>query len=81
MHEEVGDDAVHGVEQQPSSVGVRGTIAAHPLASAAFAGCVILGAVLAYSFLGEDFSVIRRIVGGALLGGLGWLLVMVGRLF
>ena len=52
----------------------------HPLPSLLFVCCVLLGAVLATFYLPEDIALARRVVGGAILGGLSWLLVMVGRI-
>ena len=52
----------------------------HPIATGTLVASVIIGAVLGYVYLGEDFGTTRRILGGALAGGGSWLLVMVGRI-
>lgn len=52
----------------------------HPGATVALALCILAGAVLAALMLPESISLPRRIVGGAVMGGLSWLLVMVGRI-
>ena len=53
---------------------------AHPGASAALVACIVLGALLAGFWMPESISLPRRVIGGGLMGGLSWLLVMVGRL-
>jgi hypothetical protein len=52
----------------------------HPIATGTLAASILVGALLGHLFLGEDFSVTRRILGGAVAGGGSWLLVMVGRI-
>jgi len=53
---------------------------AHPGLTAALVGCMVAGSLLAWFFLPTDISEFRRVLGGALLGLLSWLLVMMGRL-
>jgi len=60
---------------------LRGVITRYPVASLLFVVCVAGGAALSYVLIGDDLSALRRIAGGALMGGIGYLLVMVGRLF
>lgn len=52
----------------------------HPLLSAILILCMIAGALLAWAFLPTELSTIRRLIGGALLGLLSWLIVMMGRM-
>ena len=52
----------------------------HPLLTGALVLLMLAGSALAWLLLPEDISSFRRIVGGALLGGLSWLLVMMGRM-
>ena len=42
--------------------------------------CIAGGTILAGALIPESISLPRRLLGGAILGGLSWLLVMVGRL-
>jgi len=42
--------------------------------------CVIAGATLGAAYLPESLSMPRRLLGGALLGGLSWLIPSFGRL-
>ena len=53
---------------------------AHPVLTAALLGCMMAGSFLAWFFLPAEISDLRRILGGALLGLLSWLLAMMGRL-
>ena len=60
--------------------GLLATIRSQPLRAGTLALCVIAGATLGLLYIPEEaLSVPRRLFGGALLGGLSWLLVMVGR--
>lgn len=52
----------------------------HPAATIALVLCILGGAVLSGLFMPESITLPRRVVGGAVMGGLSWLLVMVGRL-
>ena len=52
----------------------------HPFLTGTLVLLMLAGAILAWLFLPEDISGLRRIAGGALLGGLSWLLVMMGRM-
>ncbi|MEE3325798.1 MAG: hypothetical protein VX252_00515 [Myxococcota bacterium] len=52
----------------------------HPLLSAALMACTVIGALAAWSLLPQEISALRRLVGGALLGVLSWLIVMMGRM-
>ena len=79
MQEGPGDKEVE--TKRPS--GPRAWIAEskdHPAATAALVFCIIGGAILSGALMPESISMPRRIVRGAILGGLSWLLVMVGRL-
>jgi hypothetical protein len=53
---------------------------AHPGLTGALACSMVIGSCLAWFFMPTDISDLRRILGGALLGLLSWLLVMMGRL-
>ena len=52
----------------------------HPLRVMGLAACVLLGAALAAALLPGDLSMPRRLLGGALLGGLSWLIPSFGRI-
>jgi len=52
----------------------------HRLGTAALVLCIAGGAAIGAFYLPESIGLVRRILGGALLGGVSWLLVMVGRL-
>lgn len=52
----------------------------HPFLTGALVVLMVLGGILAWMFGPEDISGLRRIAGGALLGGLSWLVVMMGRM-
>ncbi|MDG2049874.1 MAG: hypothetical protein P8M78_06905 [Myxococcota bacterium] len=52
----------------------------HPVATTALVLCIVAGAILAGVFMPESISPPRRVIGGGIMGGLSWLLVMVGRL-
>ncbi len=52
----------------------------HPFLTLVLALCMTAGAALAWAFLPTEISTLRRIVGGAMLGLLSWLLVMMGRM-
>jgi hypothetical protein len=52
----------------------------HPLATAALVLCIIAGAAIGSLFLPESIGLLRRVLGGGLMGGVSWLLVMMGRL-
>lgn len=66
----------HEVEERS---GLR-ELMSSPAHVAFFVGCVVVGATLSYLLIEGDLSAPRRIVGGALLGGFGWLLAMVHRI-
>ena len=52
-----------------------------PVATGTLLASVLAGAIAGFVYLPADvFSPARRVVGGALIGGLSWLLVMVGRI-
>ena len=70
------DDA--GAEEDEQS-GLQ-EVLSHPAHVAFLAGCVIVGAILSYMLIDSGLSAPRRIVGGALIGGFGWLLAMVHRI-
>jgi hypothetical protein len=52
----------------------------HPVRVIGLMACVIAGATLGVAYLPESLSMPRRLVGGALLGGLSWLIPSFGRL-
>jgi hypothetical protein len=52
----------------------------HRLGTAALVLCIVGGAAIGAFYLPESIGLVRRVLGGALLGGVSWLLVMVGRL-
>lgn len=52
----------------------------HRLGTAALVLCIVGGAAIGAFHLPESIDLVRRVLGGALLGGVSWLLVMVGRL-
>ena len=52
----------------------------HPVRVIGLMACVIAGATLGAAYLPESLSMPRRLVGGALLGGLSWLIPSFGRL-
>jgi len=52
----------------------------HPVPTIALVLCIVAGAVLCGLFMPESISLPRRVAGGAVMGGMSWLLVMVGRL-
>ena len=57
-------------------------VRAHPIATLFFVLCVLGGALLSYVLIGdESLSPVRRIAGGALMGGIGYLLAMISRLY
>lgn len=54
--------------------------ARHPIATATLIASAAGGSLLAVALIpADELSLLRRALGGALLGGLSWLLVMVGR--
>jgi hypothetical protein len=52
----------------------------HPLRVMGLAACVLLGAALGAALLPGDLSMPRRLLGGALLGALSWLIPSFGRI-
>lgn len=52
----------------------------HRLATAALLLCIVAGAAIGGLYLPESIGLLRRVLGGALMGGVSWLLVMVGRI-
>ena len=52
----------------------------HPWLVTALAACMVAGSLLAWHFLPHEISAPRRILGGALLGFLSYLVVMMGRM-
>ncbi|MBW2231653.1 MAG: hypothetical protein JRH17_14805 [Deltaproteobacteria bacterium] len=52
----------------------------HPIATSTLIASGLVGAVICVVYLPESISLARRVVGGLLVGGLSWLLVMMGRL-
>jgi hypothetical protein len=70
-------DAKHEAEAE----GLLATIRSQPIRAVTLVLCMIAGATLGLLYIPEEaLSVPRRLFGGALLGGLSWLLVMVGRI-
>jgi hypothetical protein len=49
---------------------LQGTIRRHPVITAILIGCTLLGAALGFALLGEDWSVLDRILAGT-IGGAG----------
>jgi hypothetical protein len=49
---------------------LQGTIQRHPVITAILIGCTLLGAALGFALLGEDWSVLDRILAGT-IGGAG----------
>ncbi len=61
--------------------GLLATARAHPGMTATLVLSVVIGAYAGFEVIpAESYAPARRIVGGGLLGGLSWLLVMVGRI-
>jgi len=56
------------------------TIRRHPFRVIALTVCVIAGGALGAAYLPDSLSMPRRVVGGALLGGLSWLIPSFGRI-
>lgn len=52
----------------------------HRLATAALLACIVAGAAIGGLYLPDSIGLPRRVLGGALLGGVSWLLVMMGRI-
>lgn len=73
-HDERADD------EAPRAFSLLEEARRHPGATVAFALCVVAGIALGGWLLPESISLPRRLAGGAIMGGLSWLLVMVGRL-
>jgi hypothetical protein len=71
-----GDREVSGGSRGGDAPASRpGVAARHPIISAVMLGCTALGIVLGYLLLGEEWSVARRLLGGAVGGaGVGLLL-------
>jgi hypothetical protein len=66
------------VEPKPFSL-VR-IMRRHPLHVALLGACVLSGALIGAHFLPEELSMPRKVLGGALLGGLSWLIPSFGRI-
>ena len=56
------------------------TIRRHPVRVIGLMVCVFAGAALGAAYLPESLSMLRRLAGGALLGGLSWLIPNFGRI-
>ena len=56
------------------------TVRRHPLRAIALSACIVAGGVLGSMYLPESLSMPRRVLGGALLGGLSWLIPSFGRI-
>lgn len=71
-----GDRGVGGDSRGGGAPASRlGVAARHPIISAVMLGCIALGVALGYLLLGEEWSVARRLLGGAVGGaGIGLLL-------
>jgi len=59
--------------------GLRGVVAENPWATATLLSSIVIGAAISVHFVTGDLSFVRKLCGGAIFGGLGWLLVMMGR--
>ena len=66
------------VEPRPSSI--TQALRNHPLRALLLAACVAAGALIGAHYLPEELSTPRRVLGGALLGGLSWLIPSFGRI-
>jgi len=77
--ERVPESAEAVASGAPSDPGLLDFARESPLATAALALSIVAGAIIGYAFIGEELSLTRRILGGALAGGGSWLLVMFGR--
>jgi hypothetical protein len=62
---------VAGVESEPGTASrprwIDGLIA-HPVIVGVFVACIVLGAVLGATYLTDDWSLARRLAGGAVSG-------------
>jgi hypothetical protein len=76
QRDEPGSAPDNAAEEQS---GLR-EIFSSPVHVAFFVACLIVGATLSYLLVEGDLSGPRRIVGGAIVGGFGWLLAMVHRI-
>ena len=68
------------MSEEPRAFSLRNEARQHPVATGALALCIVAGAVLCGLYLPESISLPRRVAGGAVMGGMSWLLVMVGRI-
>ena len=76
------DDPSKEEQQNGRSSGPRSWLAEskdHPVATSVLVLCMVGGAILAGLLMPESISPPRRIIGGGIMGGLSWLLVMFGR--
>jgi hypothetical protein len=66
------DEPTGGV---PTGRALWGFVAQHPVITAAFLGCTVIGAVLGVALLTGEWSVPRRLLAGAVAGAGAGLLV------
>ena len=70
-------------EEYENRSGLRALIAVardHPFLAGTLGVMMGIGSIAAWSLMPEEISSLRRVLGGALLGLVSWLLVMMGRL-
>ena len=69
-------------EESPASrQGLADALRRHPVLSAIFVGCTLLGAVLGSLYLPGEWALARRLAAGAVAGAGTWLLVAFARFF
>lgn len=73
-------DSAETTDRESGTKSLLAEAAEHPGATAALVVCIVGGAALAGLYMPESTSLPRRVTGGAVMGGMSWLLVMVGRL-
>jgi len=66
-------------EGREGAVSILAEARRHPGATIALALCIVAGMALSGLFMPESISLARRVAGGAVMGGLAWLTVMIGR--
>ena len=70
-------------EEYEKRSGLRTLVAVardHPFLTGTLGVLMAIGSIAAWFWMPEDIASFRRILGGALLGLISWLLVMMGRL-
>jgi putative effector of murein hydrolase len=68
-------------ESPQTARAVWDTLARHPVITAVFVVCTVLGAVLGLTLLPVEWSVARRLAGGAVAGAGAGLLITVTKMF